>query len=169
MNPKVVIGIDPGLSGGIAMTGLTEVVCTYSVMPVIKAKGGTELDGAAILNFFEVHRERFEICLVALEKVHAMPKQGVSSTFKFGMGFGEIQGIIKALRLPLELVTPQAWMKQVLHGTSRDKGQAIAYVKRRFPMINLKATPRCTKDHDGIADAICIAEWARQKITGSSA
>ena len=46
---------------------------------------------------------------VVVENVHAMPKQGVSSTFKFGMGVGIIHGVAGALRLPMTLVTPNQW------------------------------------------------------------
>ena len=56
---------------------------------------------------------------VVVENVHAMPMQGLSSTFKFGMGVGIIHGVAGALRLPLTLVTPTQW--KATTGSGRDK------------------------------------------------
>ena len=52
--------------------------------------------------------EDMKVERVVVENVHSMPKQGVSSSFKFGMGCGIIHGVAGALRLPLTLVTPNA-------------------------------------------------------------
>ena len=59
---------------------------------------------------------------VVVENVHAMPKQGVSSTFRFGVAVGIIHGVAGALRLPLTLVTPTQWKK--FHGLPSDKEAA---------------------------------------------
>ena len=68
--------------------------------------------------------EDMKVERVVVENVHSMPKQGVSSSFRFGMGCGIIHGVAGALRLPLTLVTPQQWKAfHSLHG--RDK-EALA-------------------------------------------
>ncbi len=71
-----------------------------------------------------------------------MPGQGVSSTFKFGQGYGSILGIAAALSIPTELVTPQAWKKVVLAGTAKDKDAAVGYCRRAFPNVSLLPGPR---------------------------
>ncbi len=106
--------------------------------------------------------------VVFIEKVHAMPKQGVSSTFKFGMGYGLVIGVCEALGIPYRLVTPQAWKKVVLAGTAKDKDAAVSFVRRAYPGVDLipgkKRVP-----HDGIADAMCIAEFGRQMMAKGDA
>ena len=163
----LVIGIDPGKEGGLAALGLDGRLLKACMMPLVKLPKGDELDARAVIDFlkeFDLARIR----LVAVEKVTAMPGQGVVSMFTFGKGFGELLGIVKTLELPLELVTPQAWQKLVLAG-SKDKSKAasVSFVKKRFPTLSLrKPGPRATKDQDGLADACCIAEWARRRIVG---
>jgi crossover junction endodeoxyribonuclease RuvC len=101
--------------------------------------------------------EEYKPNLVVIESVHAMPKQGVSSTFTFGRSFGRIETIVEMLRIPHELITPQKWKATVLAGTAKDKAAAIEYVQRRHPDVNL-IQPKCRTPHDGIADAICMAD-----------
>ena len=40
-----------------------------------------------------------------------MPKQGVTSMFRFWENFGFIQGLLTAYSIPYELVTPGKWKK----------------------------------------------------------
>lgn len=146
-----IVGIDPGKSGGIALLSGTHA--EGDVMPVV----GKEIDG------HEVARLLVDAApgLVVIEKVGPMPKQGVTSTFNFGAGYGRLLGVCDALGIPYRLVTPQAWKRCVLAGTAKDKDAAVAFVKRGFPMVEL--TPgRKRVPHDGIADAVCLAEYGRQ-------
>ena len=94
---------------------------------------------------------------VAIERVHSMPKQGVASSFKFGMGFGIWLGILAALRLPHELVTPQAWKKLMLAGMPKEKDASRQRAMQLFPDVDLSL-----KRHHGRADALLIAEWLRR-------
>ena len=147
----MIVGIDPGQTGGIAGIQPTGG-CVARPMPVT----GKDIDGHAIAA--ELRALAPEV--VILEKVHAMPKQGVSSTFKFGMGFGLVIGVCEALGIPYRLVTPQSWKKVVLAGTAKDKDAAISFVRRAYPAVDL--TPgRKRVPHDGMADAVCLAEYGR--------
>ncbi len=108
----------------------------------------------------------------AVERVHSMPGQGVASTFTFGLGYGRVLGALEALGVPTVLVEPRAWKLAVLGkqtGTgdkladrARGKALAIARVKAQWPGLSLKASERCRIDHDGMADALCIALWASE-------
>lgn len=143
----IYIGIDPGKNGGIAVfKDLWEYV---EVRPY---------SDDILLNNMKVGRTFDIICY--LEQVHAMPKQGVSSTFNFGVNYGFIQGVLKAYGIPYELVTPQKWKKEF--SCTSDKNTSIEVCKRLFPNVNLKATERCKKDHDGMAEALLIAEYGRR-------
>ena len=148
----IYIGIDPGKNGGIAFINeFGEIIqllpfSEYSLIRLIKNCSSD--------------------MMCTLEHVHAMPKQGVSSTFNFGMNFGFIQGVLKAYGIPYELVTPQKWKKEF--SCTSDKNTSIEVCKRLFPGVNLKATERCRKDHDGMAEALLISEYGRRHYNGKS-
>ena len=91
-----------------------------------------------------------------------MPGQGVVSMFNFGQNFGFIQGVLKAYEIPFELVPPQKWKKEF--SVTSDKNTSIEVAKRLFPGVNLKATEKCKKDHDGMAEALLMAEYARRHL-----
>jgi crossover junction endodeoxyribonuclease RuvC len=148
----IYIGIDPGKNGGIALlSNVSDFIDTFvysedAILEVLK----------------QASKYVDKICY--LEQVHAMPKQGVTSTFNFGMNFGFIQGVLKAYGIPYELVTPQKWKKEF--SCTSDKNTSIEVCKRLFPTVNLKATDRCKKDHDGMAEALLIAEYGRRHYNG---
>lgn len=150
----MIVGIDPGQKGGIAFLE-REAVYAY---PMFLA--GKELDVRAITETFLNYRD---VSLAIVEKCHSMPAQGSVSTFKFGKGYGILLGIIGALAIPTMLVTPQAWKKVILAGTKKDKNAAIEYVRMKYPTVKL--IPKgCRKPHDGMADAICLAEYGELRI-----
>jgi crossover junction endodeoxyribonuclease RuvC len=152
----IYIGVDPGKNGGIAKintdTGFVKTV-TFSEESLI-----SELEG-----YFMFDKSPLR-CV--LEKVNAMPGQGVVSMFNFGQNYGFIQGVLKAYRIPYELVTPQKWKKEF--SCTSDKNTSIEVCKRLFPNVNLKATDRCRKDHDGMAEALLIAEYGRRHYNGKN-
>ena len=147
-----IIGIDPGKKGGIAIFDLLNNEWEVHQMPLI----GKEFNEKAIDQIFYSHAYGNE--LVFLEKVHAMPGQGVTSMFNFGMGYGMLRGMLVSNELPYQLVTPQAWKKVVLAGLSKEKTESCNYVARKYPEINLMPGRKRTADL-GIADAVCIAEY----------
>jgi crossover junction endodeoxyribonuclease RuvC len=91
---------------------------------------------------------------MVVENVHAMPLQGLSSTFKFGMGVGIIHGVAGALRLPLTLVTPSQW--KAFHGLDRDKEKSRQLAIRKWPEHNRHLDRK--KDADR-AEALLIGDW----------
>lgn len=148
-----VIGIDPGLKGGIAVIPVHNARASVAYpMPLVADK--KNIDWVAVGDLLRPWAGP-----VYIEKVHAMPKQGVSSTFKFGAGFGGLLGVCGALKRPVALVTPQKWKKSVLSAyEERDKAAAIDYTAKKFPGVSL--TPGRTRTpQDGLADAICIAVY----------
>lgn len=154
---KIYLGIDPGKDGGIAA-----IEGAYSgVIMAIKTPttADNELDITAIVGHLHNLMELGTV-YATIEKVHSMPGQGVASMFSFGMTTGILHGIIGTLGLPRFLVAPQTWKKRILHDTPKDKDAAIAYCTMAYPYVSMVATPRSTKPHNGIADAICIARYA---------
>ena len=99
---------------------------------------------------------------VALEKVSAMPGQGVTSMFTFGEGYGRIQGYLEALRVGYNLVRPQAWQK-ILPPGGNPKDRVLAYCAETWGLDIFMASPRCRKPHQGMMDAACMAAYLREK------
>lgn len=150
---KAIIGIDPGKSGALAVIFDGNVLNTM-IMPV----AGNAIDINALAIFIHARQVEFGDSLIAyIEKVGAMPGQGVTSMFSFGFSTGIIHGILGAYHIPTYIVAPQTWKKVVLADTKKDKDAAIQYCRRVYPNVSLLATERCKKPHDGLADSICIA------------
>ena len=116
------IGVDPGLSGALVVLDNNEPV-EWELMPVMKVGTQNRVNGAAVYAFIAASRCEH----VYIESVHAMPKQGVSSTFNFGHAAGVVEGVVAAMSLPYTLVTPQYWKKHAgLIGTEKDAARARA-------------------------------------------
>jgi len=153
------IGVDPGKTGGIAiLSSVSGVHGVLGVTPMIIA--GSELDLSAITDWvYSYVLENNAICYI--EKVSAMPKQGVTSMFNFGFSTGAIHGIIASMEIPRYLVTPTQWKRKVLTETNwkKNKKASVDYCRRAYPHVPLTATERSRVAHLGMADALCIATY----------
>ena len=147
----IYVGIDPGLKGGVALHCGNHV----EAFPIPVVDG--YVDVATLADEFR----KYDDMLAIVEKVGAMPGQGVVSMFNFGRCYGTLIGLCIALGIKVELVTPQKWKGEVLAGTTKDKEAAIAYCRRVYPEVKL-IQPRCRVPHDGMADALCLAEYGRR-------
>ena len=150
-----ILGIDPGMTGGLAELDDTGKVVQVLPMPMT----GKELDVDTIIGVVHGLPEGSR---VFVERVASMPKQGVASSFKFGYGTGMLHGIIRSARVPLELVGPVQWQKCGPGATGGDKDITAAWAARNFPGTQL-ILPRCRKVHEGIADALGIAWFGHLK------
>lgn len=144
----IYIGIDPGKSGALAVIWTNEEV---EVVPF------GENEYRSILH--DVDSRNAKCCL---ERVGAMPKQGVNSMFHFGENYGFIQGRLTAYSIPYELVTPQKWKKEFQ--VTGDKNSSIDVCKRLFPDVSLRKTDRCRKDDDNMAEALLLACYAKRRM-----
>lgn len=97
--------------------------------------------------------------LIVVERQHARPQDSHSSMNIALPAYGQIIGMAQALAYPLVVVDPKVWKAVVLKGTARDKVASCAHVSQRYPSVNLHPG-RVRVARDGIADAVCIAEWA---------
>lgn len=151
----IYLGFDPGLSGGVAAIDSTTKQVTAAPMPVT----GGEVDARRVGEWvYRLALKAGEGQIIAVvEKVHSMPKQGIASTFKFGKGYGVLLGVLGAYCIRTELVPPEAWKRVVLAGAASGKEAAIEWCCRNTGIALIQ--PGCRKPHDGIADAICIAEY----------
>ena len=105
-------------------------------------------------NCFETLATRRNLIKCAyLEEVHAMPGQGVSSTFSFGENFGWWKGVLQAFGIPFKTIRPQDWQKGLVpkRGTLTEK-PSLAVARQLYP-----EAPLNLKKHHNRADAILIA------------
>lgn len=157
----VFVGIDPGLSGAIVALDDRGSILFLSSMPVVFLKKKRSMDPQRlVLLLVKVRAISPSSVHVFCEKVHAMPKQGGVSMFNFGMGYGMLQGIVAALKMPFSLITPQAWQKSILAGHA--KGSEYLVAAGLWPNQSFLETPRCRTPHSGLVDAALIAEYGRR-------
>jgi crossover junction endodeoxyribonuclease RuvC len=148
----VVIGIDPGVCGAIAVIGDGRFVC-YD-MPTTEINGKRRVCPAGLTISMRGIRDTFIVEMVVVEHVQGVQGTGATSAFTFGRGFGIIEGVLSALCLPHTLVRPQRWTKAL--GVSRDKGAHRDAASRIWP--HEAACFSRVKD-DGRADAALMAHW----------
>lgn len=174
------LGIDPGLSGAFAYL-LTDSVQVFQLptLTIMKnKKSHREYDIPALMNRLKdiqgLAKVRKMKLRAIIESVHSMKNQGVVSTFSFGKGFGIWLGVLTALNIPYELVTPQRW-KKTFGLLGLEKNAAVEKVKELFKNkticiydgkedrgININIDERLNHNH---SDAILMAEYLRRILT----
>ena len=149
----IAIGIDPGKSGALAVLYIDEQGSVFRTKVI-------PFEASAYRDTIEACVDSRVVCCV--EKVGAMPGQGVVSMFNFGHNLGLIEGLLQANKTPYQLVPPQTWKKEF--SLTGDKQSSIDVCKKLFPNVNLLATPRSRKENDGMAEALLMAEYARRRL-----
>ena len=153
----IIIGIDPGLSGAIAVLENNKVLNLFD-MPIMSEgkKNKRQLNSALLVSLLKenILNEREEVAVV-VEQVNAMPGQGVTSMFNFGQTFGAIKGICAALELPIFFVRPSKWKKHFeLINSSKDSSRTKAI--EMYPKLSNQLGKK--KDVNK-SDAILIARF----------
>jgi len=151
-----IIGIDPGLSGAIAILEDNRVKELFD-MPVMSdgKKNKRQLNSAQLVKILKDNIKDHQDTVMVVEQVNAMPGQGVTSMFNFGQTFGAIKGICAALGLPIFFVRPTKWKKYFeLINSSKDASRTKAI--EMYPYISEKLSKK--KDVNK-SDAILIARY----------
>ena len=154
---RLVVGIDPGMGGAIAILDVDDWTLKVFDMPTLMAGTGSKriIDIPALVQIL-----REQAVHTVIEKVHSMPGQGVASMFSFGEGDGILQGVLAAMDQPTTKVTPQTWKKALSVPTEKDGARA-----RASELMPLCSGAWSLKKHDGRAEAAMIAFWwCRQNI-----
>jgi hypothetical protein len=138
-----IIGIDSGKSGAICFMSNDKGIHFIKL-------DETEAD---IYKFVEGCSITLTDTFAYIENVHSMPKQGVVSAFTFGRNFGFLIGILTALKIPYEFVSPQKWQKAMGCMSHGDKNVTKSAAQRLFPDIKIT---------HAIADALLICEYGRR-------
>jgi hypothetical protein len=146
-----ILGIDPGASGAISFY-FPNYPDRISVEDTPVVAG--EVDGAALARRIA----QMGPTLAIIEQVGAMPKQGVSSTFKFGVAYGVARGVVASLAIPTHMVTPAVWKRHFKLDADKERARALA----------IRLWPACPnferKKHHGRAEAALIARYAAEVL-----
>jgi len=144
-----IMGIDPGVTGGIAFyypDNPGHVIAED--IPVVAGEVDTDALATRV--------KQIRPTLAYIERASSMPGQGVASTFKFGAAYGALRATLSVMAVPHAIVSPQVWKRHF--GLDKDKEKSRAMAKRIWPGV---AVFDRKKDH-GRAEAALIALYASQ-------
>ena len=145
----VYIGIDPGAKGS---------MCVIDNGKVLFKDFDLKEYSSTLKTFLDTDDTEL---MVAIEKVHAMPGQGVSSSFSFGQRLGELEGMLTALQIPYELVAPKDWQKACGIPAKSDKKGIASVIQKLYPTAELYGNKGGLRD--GRSDALGLAHFIRLK------
>jgi hypothetical protein len=147
----IYIGIDPGFSGAWGMIDHNNEYIGCGDMHHTDKYLMTNVIFGEMINC--LHRD--DHCVV-VETVHSMPKQGVASSFKFGVAYGGAVALAQRLDFSWQAVTPQVWKKALK--LDSDKQKSLVLARGHWPDAPLKRQ----KDN-GRAEALLLAYWLRKQ------
>jgi len=150
----ITIGIDPGLTGAIGVLKDGKFITVYDMPIVAKGSGSVknEVDPAGLITILRSAVSADEAGVVVLERVNAMPGQGVSSVFSLGDSFGCARSSIAACRFETVYIAPAKWKKYFNLTSDKEMSRALAI--RMFP-----EAPLNLKKHSDRAEALLMARW----------
>jgi len=148
---KCIMGVDPGSSGAVAFyfPDFPAKIGVYDFPLVDK-----EINGAALADIIRAHSPDIAV----IENVHALPKQGVSSTFSFGVAFGIVRGVLSTLLVPQHYVSPAKWKRH--YGLTAEKEKSRELAIQMWPAAEAF---RRKKDH-GRAEAALLARYGADAL-----
>ena len=150
----ITIGIDPGLSGAIGILNEGRYVDVVDMPIVSKGSGSVknEVDPVGLIKILRSYAPADEYVMAVLERVNAMPGQGVSSVFSLGDSFGCARSAIAACRFEMSYIVPAQWKKHFKLTSDKEMSRALAI--RMFP-----DAPLNLKKHSDRAEALLMARW----------
>jgi hypothetical protein len=152
---KYLIGIDPGVAGGIAFHD--ENMTTVYDLPTIKAKRGKtaqDIDAAALVKIIRAESIAYDRFHAFVELVQSRPRQ--AGMFAFGMNFGKVLGALEVLGIQTTLVSSSAW-KQTLGLRGEDKSMSVKLAEQLFPALKAQLYGPRGAGLDGRAEALLLA------------
>jgi crossover junction endodeoxyribonuclease RuvC len=153
-----VLGVDPGVTGALAMLDTDLSALVVCDMPSTLIKVG-KTHRRQLSEFWLADTLRIYAPDEAwIERVHALPKQGVASSFSFGLSYGLARGVLAALGVRVTLVTPNEWKRSFRLGP--DKNEARLVASRLFPA---NAAYFIRARDDGRAEAALLALFGAQQ------
>jgi crossover junction endodeoxyribonuclease RuvC len=157
----ITIGVDPGLSGAIGILNEGRYVDVVDMPIVSKGSGSVknEVDPIGLIKILRNYAPADEYVMAVLERVNAMPGQGVSSVFSLGDSFGCARSAIAACRFEMTYIAPTQWKKHFKLTSDKEMSRALAI--RMFP-----DAPLNLKKHSDRAEALLMARWLHETKGG---
>lgn len=164
----MILGIDPGFTGAIALYSpidhsVIDVIDMPLIQPTESLFGGASerktIDVGQMASFILVHSKN--ITLAVVEQVSAAPEQGVVSMFRFGEGFGMIQGVLSTIGIKTLKPIPSVWKLGM--NVSADKNSSISRVALEFGG-QFMAEKAPLKKHHGRCEAILLAMFGAKSL-----
>jgi Holliday junction resolvasome RuvABC endonuclease subunit len=154
-----ILGIDPGLSGAFALLDTKLKTLNTFDVPIFSEKKNGKLRRSVNISalYASLAGEFIRPDLAVIEAVHAMPAQGVSSSFRFGEVYGVVQAAVLSFETPLFYVQPSAWKRHFKLGRDKETSRKLAsqmYPKYADQWVRVKDSDR--------AEAALIATWYSQ-------
>jgi crossover junction endodeoxyribonuclease RuvC len=170
--PVAYIGADPGMGGALALytcywdgDGVLTSSLDVDDMPSLDINGKRTMDMWKLSRLLEQWADQYDVRNSAVERVHAMPKQGVTSAFSFGFSAGALQQAIASAGLPLTLIQPATWKAlSGLRGGRENKDMSRQKASQMFPGF---AHLWARKKDEGRAEAVLLAHYASRLQEGS--
>jgi crossover junction endodeoxyribonuclease RuvC len=153
-----IIGIDPGVTGGIACLEGDVLIAVASLPVRSRLHGsGMQIDGAELGSWI-MERRQGHHCIAILEAVASRPGQGARSIFNFGHSMGIIEGVLGVLGVPYHLVSPSAW-KRKASLANKDKTASRSLAMQLYP--DHADRFKRVRD-DGVAESALIARFGQE-------
>ncbi len=130
----MIIGVDPGLNGAIALVDGEKLVNVLDMPVIPKPTGkGNEINGYFLADIIREMIFRGATCMW-IERVGAMPRDGKAGAFSFGRAAGAPYYIAATLNLRCRQVAPITWKRH--HRLLRqDKQQSRALALSMWPAM----------------------------------
>ncbi|MFZ2125384.1 MAG: hypothetical protein WAV01_02045 [Candidatus Saccharimonadales bacterium] len=160
----IYVGIDPGLTGAIAAIDHNGKVVMVKDLTTNLSGGKTakvkmQISAAALRDDCHELMQKYDVVMAAVERVTAMPGQGVAGVFSLGDTYGCIRAVLAVLIVPSEFPTPAVWKRAMSLDSDKERSRAMAI--QLFP--DSVEFFRRKKDHNR-AEALLLAEWLRRKM-----
>jgi hypothetical protein len=151
-----ILAIDPGISGAAAIyDDETGSIDCYD-MPLLDG----DVDPHTLT--YLIRSRNPSPTIAVIERVHPMPKEGVSSVWRFSAAYTTARVVVMLLQIPLILVSPATWKSRMnVKGGKEGKEQCREYAIRTFP--TQQALFARKKDH-GRAEAAMLAIYASRTL-----
>lgn len=157
---RLTFGVDPGLSGAIAVLGDGEYLDCLDMPTVGRGRKVRQwIDTHALAGWIREVRavHAGAVSEAVIEEVQNRPGEAGRAGFRFGCSVGCVDGVLGGVGMPFRYVRPQVWKEAMgLIGTEKDAARVMA--ADLFP-----DAPLSRKRDQGRADALLMARWAWQQ------
>lgn len=153
----LVLGIDPGNSGGIAFyCAETKKLATVSALDSAKPLSDLIKTTNHLVKFAVVEEVG---AMTYIDKHGEKRGQGAAASFSFGKNAGVIEGILTSFEIPIFYVKPAVW--KALMGLTSNKGDSLNLARTLFPAFKEQFK---LKKHDGLAEAALLAKFGAERF-----